>query len=79
MSITLTPVSTQQKLSRSRARFLAFVSRGCEDGESKVFCLFEGEGEIELDNVDLCSVGVFGVEGCDCTPREDPPDTEHSY
>jgi hypothetical protein len=24
-------------------------------------------------------VGVFGVEGCDCTPREDPPDTEHSY
>ncbi len=84
MSTRLIPVNTQQKLSLFPACFLAFVSRGSSVGESKIFCLFEGGDRVagtglKLDNVDLCDVDDFGVEGCDCNPREDPPNTEHSY
>jgi hypothetical protein len=65
-------------LSLSSARFLIFASRGSVIGESRVFCLFEGGGSIEVDglefdDVDFCGVGVFGVEGCDCTPGEELP------
>jgi len=65
-------------LSLSSARFLAFASRGSAVGESKVFCLFEGEGReeddaAELDADNLCGVGVFGVDGRDRYPGEEPP------
>ena len=71
-------------MSLSSARFLAFASRGSVVGESKVFCLFEGGGIVEgdgpeFDAVDFCGVGVFGVEGRDRTPGEDPPYKERSY
>jgi hypothetical protein len=54
------------------------VSRGSGVGEANVFCLFEGGGRVEVDglkfdNVDFCGVGVFGVEGRDCAPGEEPP------
>lgn len=54
------------------------MSRGSAIGEASVFCLFEGGGrvevdELEFDNVDFCGVGVFGVEGRDCTPGEETP------
>ncbi len=66
------PVKTQLKLSLSSACFSTFTSGGSGVGESIVFCLFAGGGGIEVD-VDFCGVGVFGVEGQDCTPGEDPP------
>jgi len=65
-------------LSLSSARFLVFASRGSAIGESKVFCLFEegdkveGDGP-EFDTANLCGVGVFGVEGRDWYPGEEPP------
>jgi hypothetical protein len=57
---------------------LAFASRGSAVGESKVFCLFEGEGRVEGDGpepdaVNFCGVGVFGVEGRDWYLGEEPP------
>ncbi len=68
-------------MSLSSARFLTFASRGSIVGESKVFCLFGGGGRVEgdgpeFDAVDFCSVGVFGVfgvEGRDWYPGEEPP------
>jgi len=65
-------------LSLSSARFLTFASRGRVIGESKVFCLFGGGGKVEgdrpeFDAVDFCGVGVFGVEGRDWYPGEEPP------
>ena len=65
-------------MSLSSARFLTFASRGSAVGESRAFCLFE-EGDsidvdgLKFDDVDFCGVGVFGVEGRDCTPGEEPP------
>ena len=46
--------------------------------EFVVFCFFGGGGKVEGDGlgfnaVNLCGVGVFGVEGRDCAPGEEPP------
>ena len=54
------------------------MSRGSVAGEARIFCLFEGGGKVEVnglefDNADFCDVGVFGVEGRDCTLGEEPP------
>ncbi len=64
------------------------MARGSGAGESRVFCLFGGGGNIEGETSELdavgfsgvgvcgagvCGVGVRGVEGGDCTPGEEPP------